>query len=49
MFYLRSRGLGEVEARNLLTYGFSAEVLNSVSIDELREKLDALVHARLDR
>ena len=49
MFYLRSRGLGEVEARNLLTYGFGAEVLNSVSIEELRERLDALVHARLER
>ncbi len=49
MFYLRSRGLGEVEARNLLTYGFGAEVLNSVSIEELRENLNALVHARLDR
>jgi Fe-S cluster assembly protein SufD len=32
LFYLRSRGLDLEAARNLLTYGFGAEVLNSVSV-----------------
>ncbi len=48
MFYLRSRGLDEEAARNLLTFGFGAEILNSVSVEELRTQLDGIVHARLD-
>lgn len=48
MFYLRSRGLDEAEARNLLTYGFAAEILGYVTLTELRERLDQTVHARLE-
>jgi Fe-S cluster assembly protein SufD len=36
LFYLRSRGLGEREARALLTHGFAAEILNALP-DTLRE------------
>jgi Fe-S cluster assembly protein SufD len=48
MFYLQSRGVPPAAARNLLTYGFGAEILNSVSLDELRAQLDALLRQRLD-
>jgi Fe-S cluster assembly protein SufD len=48
MFYLQSRGLPAAAARNLLTYGFGAEILNSVSLEELRAQLDALLRRRLD-
>jgi Fe-S cluster assembly protein SufD len=48
MFYLQSRGVPQEAARNLLTYGFGAEILNSVSIEELRAQLDTLLHQRLD-
>jgi Fe-S cluster assembly protein SufD len=48
LFYLRSRGLDFEAARNLLTYGFGAEVLNSVSVEPLREQLDALLRVRLE-
>jgi len=48
MFYLQSRGLPAAAARNLLTYGFGAEILNSVALDELRAQLDTLLRERLD-
>jgi Fe-S cluster assembly protein SufD len=48
LFYLRSRGLDLEAARNLLTYGFGAEVLNSVSVEPLREQLDTLLQRRLE-
>jgi len=48
MFYLQSRGLDREDARALLTYGFGAEILNSVSVESLRAHLDALLQARLE-
>jgi len=48
LFYLQSRGLDREAARNLLTYGFGAEILNSVSLEPLRMRLDDLVHAQLE-
>jgi Fe-S cluster assembly protein SufD len=49
LFYLRSRGIDAAEARNLLTYGFGAEILNSVSLEPLRANLDDVIHTRLER
>jgi Fe-S cluster assembly protein SufD len=49
LFYLRSRGIDAVAARNLLTYGFGAEILNSVSLEALRAHLDDVIHTRLER
>ena len=47
VFYLRARGIGESEARDLLTFAFATDVINRVHVDALREKLDALLHSRL--
>jgi Fe-S cluster assembly protein SufD len=47
LFYLESRGIGEVEARRLMTYGFASEILNRMDIAPLREQLDQIVRARL--
>ncbi len=47
MFYLRSRGLEEEEARSLLSYGFAVEILNQIDIAGLRKRLDILIHQRL--
>ncbi|GBD32018.1 FeS cluster assembly protein SufD [bacterium HR33] len=47
IFYLRSRGLSQAQARHALTYGFSAEVLNQIDLAEIRSALDRLVQARL--
>ncbi len=47
LFYLETRGVGAKEARQLLTYGFAADVVSRLEIPELRERLDRLVGARL--
>ena len=39
LFYLRSRGLGEAEARALLTFAFVNDVVGEIAIGELREAL----------
>src|SRR3989441_1631226 len=47
VFYLRSRGVGEPEARRLLTYGFAAEILGRMEVAPLRAQLDSIVRGRL--
>ena len=47
VFYLRARGIGLAEARDLLTFAFATDVINRVHVTSLREKLDALLHTRL--
>lgn len=47
MFYLRSRGIGEDNARLLLMYAFAAEVINKISIQPLRVRIDDMVKKRL--
>jgi len=49
LFYLQSRGIGGEAARNLLTYGFGAEILNSVSLEPLRAHLDGVIHDQLEK
>lgn len=39
LYYLRSRGIGEAQARGLLTYGFARDILERVELAPLREKL----------
>jgi Fe-S cluster assembly protein SufD len=47
MFYLQSRGVGEHDARRMLTYGFAAEILGRMEVAPLRAQLDAIVRGRL--
>jgi Fe-S cluster assembly protein SufD len=47
LFYLRSRGIPEADARKLLVYAFVAEVLEKISIDEVREGLEKFLFERL--
>lgn len=49
LFYLRSRGLGESQARALLVQAFASEMLDKLPVEALREALAAEVHARLDK
>ncbi|MGH8067135.1 MAG: Fe-S cluster assembly protein SufD [Candidatus Entotheonellia bacterium] len=49
LFYLRTRGLGEEEARSLLTYAFASELVNRISLEPLRTKLNDLVLTWLPR
>ena len=43
IFYLRSRGLDEVAARRLLTYGFASDVLEQIKISVVRDHLEQLL------
>jgi Fe-S cluster assembly protein SufD len=47
LFYLRARGIGRDEARHMLIHAFAGEVLDGVRIAALRDRLDAILLARL--
>lgn len=47
LFYLRSRGLSQSQARALLTYAFANELLDAIDIEPLRERLEAKLHTLL--
>ncbi len=47
MFYMRSRGLCERTARQLLMYAFAGEIVNKISIKALRDNITKLVEKRL--
>jgi Fe-S cluster assembly protein SufD len=40
VFYLRSRGLTEAAARNLLTYAFGAEIVERIPVESLRQQIE---------
>ena len=47
LFYLKSRGIPEKEARALLTYGFANNVLESVKIPNLNREIKKLIASKL--
>ncbi len=47
MFYLRSRGIGEEEARALLVYAFASDVASRIRIAPLRALVEAQLGLRL--
>lgn len=47
LFYLRSRGVPEYEARALLTLAFCRVVLDGIADPRVRDQIDALLSARL--
>jgi len=47
LFYLRSRGLGEVQAKSLLIWAFASEMVGLVGAPSLRARAKNLVAARL--
>ena len=49
VFYLRSRGIGRQEARELLTYAFANDMLERIKYEPLRERLREGLFARLAR
>jgi len=49
LFYLRSRGVPEVEATNLLTLAFLAEAVDEIAHEDLRDDMTARLGAWLTR
>jgi len=47
IFYMRTRGIDEATARNILTYAFAAEIVNLVTVASVRLKMNELVLSRL--
>jgi Fe-S cluster assembly protein SufD len=47
LFYLKSRGLHDELARNLLTYGFAEELVEKIKIDSIKRQLDEAILNRL--
>ena len=47
MFYLRSRGISEKEAKHLLMYAFANEIVSRISIPILKDRIIELVEKRL--
>jgi Fe-S cluster assembly protein SufD len=47
LFYLRSRGLSQEDARNFLIHAFASEVLTTIRIPELREYVEQVLTAKL--
>lgn len=50
LFYLRSRGIDEQEARNLLIYAFASEIADRMKIEPVREQIRrSLFHSMPER
>lgn len=47
LFYLRSRGIPEADARALLVYAFAAEVLEKISVESVRNDLEQRLFTKL--
>jgi Fe-S cluster assembly protein SufD len=47
LFYLRSRGISEADARALLIYAFAADVAGRIKIPEIREGVEGFLGLRL--
>ena len=47
LFYLRSRGIGEKEAKAFLNIAFAADVIKNISLEPLRDRLMPLIERKL--
>lgn len=47
MYYLRSRGIGESEAKMMLMFGFAHDIIGKIKLEPLKAKIDELVDKRL--
>ncbi|HEX2781324.1 MAG TPA: SufD family Fe-S cluster assembly protein, partial [Gemmatimonadaceae bacterium] len=46
LFYMKSRGVSALRARQLLTYAFAADVLEQIELAPVRESLEELTLQR---
>ena len=49
LFYLRARGIGEEDARAMLTYGFAADLASRLTVAWVREEVEAFLGERLGK
>ena len=48
IYYLRSRGISEDKAKNMLIFAFLNEVFDEIKDDDIREKIKSYVERKLD-
>ena len=48
LFYMKSRGLAEKEAKALLTYAFTNEAIDKISVPEFKDKCEKLIAEKLN-
>jgi Fe-S cluster assembly protein SufD len=48
LFYCRTRGIAEVNARRLLTHAFASEIVNRITVEPVREHLEQVLWGRLE-
>jgi Fe-S cluster assembly protein SufD len=47
LFYLRARGIGKEDARNLLVYAFASDIINRIKVEGARVQLDKQLFTQL--
>lgn len=47
LFYLRTRGIGETQARGILVYAFANDIVERIQLKPVRERLEQLLMERL--
>lgn len=47
VFYLRSRGIAEQDARNILTHAFAGDIIDRVKVEALKEALETALYVQL--
>lgn len=48
LFFLRARGIGEMDARMMLMNAFAHEVVQKITFETLRDRIDELIEKRLN-
>lgn len=48
LFYLRSRGIGEAEARSMLVYAFARDVLDRIKVESVRLRMEEALLKKLE-
>jgi Fe-S cluster assembly protein SufD len=48
IFYLRSRGIGQAGARQMLVHAFAGEIVNRISVEPVRRHLEKLLGERIE-
>lgn len=48
LFYLKSRGIGDAEARAILVYAFAAEVLELIECEGAKQALESMLFSKLN-
>jgi len=49
IYYMRQRGISEVEAKRLQVYGFFNEIISQVADENLVEYLNKLAESKIER